>query len=127
MLLYDPWKSLYNCKDCNRQIKKENGCNRKETSKLDPIVKIKCICDKNKSCKLCKGTNLISINVCPKKLATSDIMYLVPLFLYYRESKKFPDDVSYIDQPDLLIETFRLMDLIMSRKELEQQQALNKG
>jgi hypothetical protein len=71
---------------------------------------------------LCKGTNLISINVCPNKLATSDIRYLVPFFLYYRDSKKFPDDVSYIDQPELLIETFRLMDLIMSRKELELQQ-----
>jgi hypothetical protein len=121
-MLYDPWKTLYDCNDCNRQTKVEYGCNRKENTKLGPIVKIKCICDRNKQCKLCKGTNLISINVCPNKTATNDIRQLVPFFMHYKETKQFPDNGCYIDQPNLLIDVFNLMTIITNRKELELQQ-----
>jgi hypothetical protein len=114
---YDPAKSLFSCKACTKEQKKNRGCKR---AKRKPIYNVNCICKHDKNCKICKGSGSINLRRCPSlALRDKEIYDLLPFFYAWRgsEYKVYGDGQGMYFQPIIMLDAFNLIDLVCNRIE----------
>ena len=119
-LSYEPHRLIYNCSDCPADQKKLRGCKR---NKRGGVTKLKCVCDRDKRCDLCKGTGDILLSRCPRALSkTTTSSITVPYFFHWKATgfTQYPDGRGRLFQPAKLLEAFNICHAIAARCEEEE-------
>ena len=125
-LCFEPHASVYRCDHCDKGLKKSRGCKR---PKRKAFTKIKCVCERNKKCGVCKGSGEIMLNRCPAIEANNQsVARLLPFFFHWRATQyaQFPDGRGRLYQSQKMLDAFGVCNSIATRCEKEEMERVQK-